>query len=175
MAHGDDHRRPFADLLDAHGAAVLAMLRRLCGNRHDADDAFQETATRVWRQMGSRGWFGPRPWVRNPRAWVMTIAYRAFIDARARRRPHAALGEPPDDRGASPDRSAERAEAADRVQAAIAALSGPTREVVVLHYLGGLTIGQVAVAMNLAEGTVKSRLNAALTKLRGALAADGPD
>ena len=32
------------DLLDAHGAAVLAMLRRLCRRRHDADDVFQETA-----------------------------------------------------------------------------------------------------------------------------------
>ncbi len=54
MAHGDDHRQPFTDLLDAHGAAVLAMLRRLCGNRHDADDVFQETAARVWRHLGSR-------------------------------------------------------------------------------------------------------------------------
>ena len=37
------------ELLDAHGAAVLAMLRQLCGSRHDADDVFQETAARVWR------------------------------------------------------------------------------------------------------------------------------
>jgi RNA polymerase sigma-70 factor (ECF subfamily) len=173
VAHGDDHRQPFADLLDAHGAAVLAMLRRLCGNRHDADDAFQETAARVWRHLASRAWYQPRPWLRNPRAWVMTVAYRAFVDARVRRRPHEELREPADGRVEPPDRSAERAETADRVQAAIAALSGPTREVVVLHYLGGLTIGQVAAAMDLAEGTVKSRLNAALTKLRDALVADG--
>jgi DNA-directed RNA polymerase specialized sigma24 family protein len=33
--------REFMELLDAHGAAAMAMLRRLCGSRHDADDVFQ--------------------------------------------------------------------------------------------------------------------------------------
>lgn len=35
-------RETFTALVDEHGAAVLAMLRRLCGNPHDADDLFQD-------------------------------------------------------------------------------------------------------------------------------------
>jgi RNA polymerase sigma-70 factor (ECF subfamily) len=64
---------------------------------------------------------------------------------------------------------AERSEERDRVQAAIADLPDSIREVVVLHYVGGLTLGQTAAAMELSPGTVKSRLNAALNKLRSVL------
>src|SRR4051794_12351848 len=38
---GDEHAF-FVELVDHHGAAALAMLRRLCGNPHDADDVFQD-------------------------------------------------------------------------------------------------------------------------------------
>src|SRR3954471_12224819 len=130
------------ELLDAHGAAVLSMLRRLCGSRHDADDVFQETAARVWRSLPTQ------PRLRNPRGWVMTVAYRVFVDSLGHRRPrHGELADPADARADPPDRAAARAEVCDRVQAAIAELPESVREVVVLHYLGGLTISQTAAAM----------------------------
>ena len=150
-------------MVDAHGASVMAMLRRLCGNRHDAEDAFQEMAMRVWRSFSSR------PRLRNPRAWLMTIAYRTSLDHRARRRRHECLQDSPDDGPDTPQQSAERSEARDRVHAAIADLDEPIREVVVLHYIGGLSLRQTAESMGIADGTVKSRLNAALMKLRSAL------
>jgi RNA polymerase sigma-70 factor, ECF subfamily len=151
------------ELLDAHGAAAMAMLRRLCGSRHDADDVFQETAARVWRSLPNQ------PRLRNARGWLMTVAYRVFVDSRERRKPHDELSDPPDARADPPDRAAARAEVCDRVQAAIAGLPEPVREVVVLHYLGGLTLSQTAAAMHVREGTVKSRLNAALGQLRSVL------
>jgi RNA polymerase sigma-70 factor (ECF subfamily) len=55
------------------------------------------------------------------------------------------------------------------VNAAIAQLDEPIRQVVILHYIGGLSLRQTAESMGIAKGTVKSRLNAALTKLRSAL------
>ncbi len=61
---------------------------------------------------------------------------------------------------------AERAESAAQVNQAVAELSPPLREVVVLHYTGGLTLRQVAAAMGISTGTVKSRLNAGLEQLR---------
>lgn len=156
-------------MLDAHGAALRSMLRRLCGRRGDADDVFQETAARVWRNLPAR------QGLKNPRGWVMTIGYRAFVDARGRRRRedghgrYDELADPTAGRADPPDHAAERAEAFDRVQAAVAGLAEPVREVVVLHYLGGLSLRETAAAMGLSEGTVKSRLNAALGRLRGAL------
>ncbi len=156
-------QREFLELLDAHGATLMAMLRRLCGNRQDAEDAFQDTALRVWRNLPSR------PSLRNPRAWVMTIGYRAFLDARGRQKRHDSIQDPEDGRSGSPRQMAERAEEAERVQAAIVNLPEPIREVVVLHYCAGLSIRQTADAMNVAEGTVKSRLNSAINALRSVL------
>jgi RNA polymerase sigma-70 factor (ECF subfamily) len=168
-----ERHRDFMALLDGHGAAVMATLRRLCRSRHDAEDVFQETAARVWRHLPGRAE------LRNPRAWLMTVAYRAFVDARARRRHHPpeAVGDsagdsvidPVDTRVGPPDRAAERTETCDRVHAAVAGLPAAVREVVALHYQGGLTIAQTAAAMDVSEGTVKSRLNAALRRLREAL------
>src|SRR5688500_549787 len=112
-------------LLDAHGPAVVGMLRRLCPGRHDAEDVFQETAARVWRHLPAGA--GGSNSLRNPRAWVMTVAYRAFVDARWRRRSEgfdagAADVDPVDARAGSPARAAERSETFDRVQAAVAEL-----------------------------------------------------
>jgi RNA polymerase sigma-70 factor (ECF subfamily) len=159
----DSEREKFTALFDAHGGALMGMLRRLCRNPHDADDVFQETSVRVWKSFASR------PWLRSPKSWLLTIGYRAFLDSRKRHRPTEEYTDPPDQRSRSPAELAERAEDFDRVQSAIADLPEMIREVVVLHYVGGLSIGETALAMDLAEGTVKSRLNAALTKLRSAL------
>lgn len=99
----------------------------------------------------------------------MTIGYRAFLDARGRQKRHDSIQDPEDGRSGSPRQMAERAEEAERVQAAIVNLPEPIREVVVLHYCAGLSIRQTADAMNVAEGTVKSRLNSAINALRSVL------
>ncbi len=159
----DSQTVKFTALLEAHGGSLMGLLRRLCGNSHDADDVFQETAVRVWKSFASR------PWLRSPKSWLLTIGYRAFLDSRQRHRHPEEFADPLDQRSRSPGELAERAEDLDRVQSAIADLPEMIREVIVLHYVGGLSIGETASAMDLAEGTVKSRLNAALTRLRSAL------
>jgi RNA polymerase sigma-70 factor (ECF subfamily) len=164
----DQERADFQVLLDEHGAATLALLRRLCGNPHDADDLFQEVAVRVWRHRKSR------PILRNARGWISTIAYRAFVDHLAARPCHATLEE--DDRAFSrlggagdPVAIAEVAERARLLDSAVARLSPPLRSVIVLHYTGGLSLREVARAAGISVGTVKSRLNAGLEQLRGRL------
>jgi len=161
----DKDRETFQALVDEHGAIVLAMLRRLCGNSHDADDLFQDVAVRVWRNLGSR------PILRSPRAWLLTIAYRVYIDHQADRPRHAALFDSDEalTRGGSdhdPVAIVERAERAQLVNSAVTELSPPLRSVIVLHYTGGLSLREVASAMGVSVGTVKSRLNAGLEQLR---------
>jgi RNA polymerase sigma-70 factor, ECF subfamily len=150
----------FTAMLDEYGPSVLSLLRRLTGNRHDAEDLFQESAVRVWRALNDR------PGLRNRRAWVMTIAYHVFVDHRTRRRlPTAAADQVPDEENC-PAKRAEVTEEACRVKAAIAALPVAVREVIVLHYIGGLSLRETAHAMGITPGTVKSRLNTALKELR---------
>ena len=159
-AHG-----AFVALVDEHGAAVLATLRRLCGNAHEADDLFQETAVRVWRN------FDKRPWLRSPRAWLITIAYRVFLDSRRRRRresPESIL-EVADHRHISAEELAQRTELLSQVERCLGELPHDLQQVMALHYQGGLSIRQTAAAMETSIATTKNRLHAALKQLRGVL------
>jgi RNA polymerase sigma-70 factor, ECF subfamily len=156
----------FDRLLEEHGSALLAMLRRLCPQRGDADDLFQETAVRVWKQ------FADRPWFRSPRSWLLTIGYRVFIDwVRAKKRRICGVDgvEVIDSKSLSPPESLEGDEQRDRLRLALRQLPENLREIVVLHYTGDLTLKQIAEAMKIPVGTVKSRLHAALNELRSLL------
>ena len=160
---GPSDRDEFLRLVDDHGAVVLGVLRRLCGNVPDAEDVFQETAVRVWRN------FAARPDVKNPRAWLIAIAYRAFLDFAGRRRSSDELWDTPDTRTDGPGEFAIKEEEAQCLKLAVERLSCVLRQVVVLHYIGGLTIRETAEALGCPEGTVKSWLNAAITQLRSML------
>ncbi len=156
----DSEYREFVALVDAHGAALLALLRRLCRHEHDAEDAFQETASRVWRSFASR------PVLKNPRGWLMTIGYRAFLDQKARVKVYDVLADSPDLRGDNPPDRAIQNENSSRVHEALEQLAEPIRQVLTLHYVGGLSLRQTAEAMGVSEGTVKSRLHAGLNQVR---------
>ena len=158
-------REIFLGLVDEHGAAVLALLRRLCGRGHDAEDLFQDVAIRVWRNLGSR------PTLRNPRGWLMTIAYRVFLDHQAQTPRFASLSDDEsltarDWRDHDPAVVTERREQCGIVEDAVAELSPATRSVVTLHYTGGLSIREIAKTLGISVGTVKSRLNSGLDQLR---------
>jgi RNA polymerase sigma-70 factor, ECF subfamily len=100
---------------------------------------------------------------------LMTIAYRAFVDHHERRKRFEPLIEPADTRGGAPESQAEQSEWSQRLAAAVETLPPPVRQVVALHYTGGLSLRQTATAMGLSLGTVKSRLNTALQTLRSDL------
>jgi RNA polymerase sigma-70 factor (ECF subfamily) len=99
----------------------------------------------------------------------MTVAYRSFLDHRARNRRHTELEDLSDARSPDPSRQAERSEERCRLNGALAGLPEPIRAVFVLHYTGGLTLRETAKAMEISSGTVKSRLNNGLKRLRRAL------
>ncbi len=156
-------REQFRDLVELHGSAIMGMLRRLCRNQSDADDLFQETAVRVWRN------FSKMPRIRNPRSWLMTITYRVFIDFHSRKKTVSELQDIPEKSLNSAEMIAEKKEASEYLQDAINQLSEPLRQVIVLHYTTGLTLKETAKVLEISQGTVKSRLNSALLKLRKSL------
>jgi RNA polymerase sigma-70 factor (ECF subfamily) len=71
----------------------------------------------------------------------------------------------------SPSSLAEQAEQRRLVLAAVDLLGPKHRVVVVLHYLNGLNLAEIAEVMDCPVGTVKSRLHYALRRLRTHLAA----
>jgi RNA polymerase sigma-70 factor (ECF subfamily) len=123
------------------------------------------------------------------RAWLLRIAVNACYDhlRRRQRRPADSLdalgATDPDheisaaerlaDPGQTPEQRSLSVETADAIQAAIDRLSPDQRLTVTLCDVQGLSYDEVAEAMNVELGTVKSRLSRARAQLRDILVAKG--
>ena len=79
---------PFERFYEAHKSDVLAFLRRRAG-RDRADDLFQETFLRALRA------YGKLEHGEHLRAWVLTIASNALVDAARREKPSVDLAVEP--------------------------------------------------------------------------------
>lgn len=158
----------FALLLRRHGAMVWSVCRRVLGNAHDADDAFQAAFLVLVRKADS---IRPRESVGN---WLYGVAHRTALEARrriARRRakerslpdmplPESRPEEPWHELGPILDRELSR-------------LSDKYRLPIVLCDLEGRSRKEVARQLAIPEGTLSSRLNTGRKKLAKRLARCG--
>ena len=157
VASGDE--TALAALIDRYATSVHAYLLRHSGNREDADDLLQETWVRVARSAKR---FDT---ARRFRSWLYGIATNLARDLfRRRMTSERALrdlaGQPPAASGAD---SVDRGELRER----IAKLPENMRAVLLLRYYEGMSEAEMAEVLDVPRGTVKSRLHAALRRLRG--------
>ncbi len=145
---------------------LKALASRLVRDPHMADDAVQETLLVAFEQ---------RPRARGSlRAWLRTVLRNALLKewrGRARRaRREELVGSPHDERSTLEvvEELALHRGLVERVQA----LEEPYRTVIVLHYLRGHDVAQVARDLGVPVKTVHTRLRRALHQLRQRL---GPD
>ncbi|OFX20332.1 MAG: hypothetical protein A2V77_17110 [Anaeromyxobacter sp. RBG_16_69_14] len=169
VASGD--REALSCLYDRYGGQLLAIGRRILGDRREAEDLLQDVFLEVWRQAKSydaaRG---------SVRAWLfMRMRSRALDLLRAvRSRRLVPLEEQPQPELAQPGTAAELPLALDRepIRRAMAQLSPEQLQVLELGYFEGLSSSEIAARMAVPIGTVKSRVAAALAKLRASLPAE---
>lgn len=142
-----------AELL-ALAPRLRAFLRRLSGA--DVDDLAQETWARAWR---SRASFDRD--CGDLAAWLMRIAFRTYLDHRSKRSPDA-LG----DRDVAGGESAQAlATWRDEVEVALACLTPIERDIVLRFHRDRFPVAEIAIALRMPEGTVKSHLHRARVKL----------
>ena len=157
--------RAFDDLFDRHAGPLLRYLAGMTGSRPVAEDLLQETMLSIYRHIDhyeERGAF---------RGWIYRIATNQALSHLRRRRTAGSAGVVDPDllpSGASSDalerlQGAEEAEIARR---AVAALPAEQRVVLMLRINGELSIEEIARALQIPTGTVKSRLHYAIERLR---------
>ncbi|WP_330456227.1 ECF RNA polymerase sigma factor SigK [Streptomyces sp. NBC_00820] len=167
VALGDE--QAFASVYDVVVNPVLGVVRAVLRDQAQSEEVAQEVLVEVWRTA---------PRYRSDRGtvinWILTLAHRRAVDrvrsvdaATARDRKAALL-----DRTPEYDHVTEQVEARlerEQVRRCLRTLTGLQHQAVTLAYYRGLTYREVAEALTLPLGTVKTRLRDGLIRLRDCL------
>ncbi len=144
-----------------YAGMVLGIARRVTYDSAIAEEICQEVFLSLWREPER---FDPMRG--SLRSWLATMTHRRAVDVvraeEARRRRE--LREQ-SDRSYPSDAELETATERVVVDTALRALNDAERAVIELAYFGGLTYREVARCLEEPEGTVKSRIRSALSKL----------
>ncbi len=167
--HGD--ARAFALLMRRWGGPIRRLCTRMTGDAHRGEDLAQEAFARVFAKSDSfehRARFSTFLW---------RIALNLCVDEQRKilRRPETAVQIEGDGQDAvtatpasptaGPAARAVKQERAEAVRAALTELPEHYRSVVVLRHYEGLKFREIAQVLDIPEGTVKSRMAEALTRL----------
>ncbi len=162
-------RKAFARLAESWQKRLLAHAFRLTGDAEMALDVVQDGWADIVRGL---------PTLKDPRvfpAWAFRIISRRAADAIGRvqrkRRTEAAYAAEPKATGESANRMEAQADSSP-LHRAISQLPTKQRVVIGLFYLEEFSITEIAVALSVPAGTVKTRLMHARKKLHASLKGD---
>ena len=180
-----DEPGAFEQFVDRFGDRIYGFGLRVCGEREDARDVFQETLLQAYQKLGN---------LKHPKAlksWLYRVASNACLMKRRKGRyePTKELSldelmakaqgpavEIPDP-GELPDEQASQGQLRRLLREAIAELPTHYRLVLILRDMEQLSTREVAEALDLAETAVKMRLHRARLmvreSMRRALAEEG--
>jgi len=155
-----------------HAGAVFGLAKRLLGDQAKAEEVVQEVFLRLWNQPDR---FDPERG--SLRAFLLAQTHGRSVDILrsdgARRRREDRDARELAESGYDVDRAVWDLALADHVRNALGVLHPGERAAIELAYFGGRTYREVAVQLNEAEGTVKSRIRSGLKRLRTELTAAG--
>jgi len=165
---GRGDQAAFSQLYDALAPLLHGIVLKVLRDPAHSDEVTQEAFVELWRLAprydASRG---------SVRSWAATVAHRRAIDRV--RSEQAARARTERDAQKRPVESPDVADQvvasieATRVRKAVERLTEMQREAVELAYFGGHTYREVAVLLNVPEGTVKTRIRDGMIRLRDEL------
>jgi RNA polymerase sigma-70 factor, ECF subfamily len=155
----------FRELVDTYKRMVFAIISRSTSDRHNVEDLAQDVFVRVHR--GLRSFRGDA----RLSTWICRIAMNVCADGRPRAPREVSLDAAPT--GALPppaiivsDPSFAALELRDHVAKGMALLSERSRLVLTMHYFAGRGYEEIADALQVPLGTVKTHLHRAKQQLR---------
>ncbi|MGE0785547.1 MAG: sigma-70 family RNA polymerase sigma factor [Sandaracinaceae bacterium] len=166
LARGD--RDALASLYDRHSGALFGLGIKLLRDRGEAQELLHDVFLEAWKRAGdydpSRG---------SVKTWLMLRMRSRCLDRikSAGRARTSAVGTDLSRYAGSEAASAATAVDAGRVYAALTELPNEQRQVLELGYFAGLSCSEMADELDIPIGTVKSRLHAAMKRLRSTFAA----
>ena len=163
----------FHALVERHRAMVYRLAFQFAGNHHDAEDIAQDVFIKVYRSLDRFRYDAQLT------SWLYRIVMNACIDHRRRQSPagwapfteeaELQMVNTPEE-APGPEEQAYGGQLGAVLESEIARLPPGQRLVFTMRHHEGLKLSEIASALNLAEGTVKRQLHAAVHRLRGALA-----
>ena len=156
---GDE--RAFQELVDRHKDLVFALIARTVQDRSRAEDLAQDVFLRVHRGL---------PYFRGEArlsTWIYRIVANVCLQDHGRALKTSSLDEARAGQAVSvADRQFTDLEVRDRLEKAIARLPANYRLLIAAHYLRGVQYEELAEALQLPLGTVKTQLYRAKQQLR---------
>jgi len=164
-----------ADLYDRHSRLAYSVIMRILRSPSDAEDVLQETFVRIWSRADT---YDAR--LGSPTAWLTRIARNRAIDRlrakRVRRDISVEQGTGPDGEAArlpepetheTPEVVLQGNATADALQVAMAVLPAAQRDLIEAAFFEGYTHHELSTRFGVPLGTVKTRIRAGLTAMRG--------
>lgn len=163
-------RIAFSELFEYFAPRIKAFMLRSGADEANAEELAQETMLMVWRKAEL---FNPSS--SGAAAWIFTIARNLRIDSHRRDQRGGIRGgddveiEFEVDGAPLPDFRLEMAQSEERVRAALSQLPEDQVRVVELSFFEEKAHADIAQALDIPLGTVKSRLRLAMSRLRNLL------
>ncbi len=167
-------REAFVALYDRFAPRVFGLLLKLIPNRAEAEDVLQEVMWEIWRKADRYD-----PAVGAAQTWILLTARSRAIDAVRRMRRTGDLTQ-----AAGQDRRAQldaghdsgegkRSDGNEPLAGALSRLPEEQQTAIRLAFVHGLTRQEIAEAMGVPIGTVKTRISLGIRKLNEAARAGG--
>lgn len=159
---------PTTQFLEAH-EAYADVIFRMClsktSSRDEAKDLTQETFMRVWERLASG-----REKIENLRAFLFTVARNLIKDYYKRKKPVLARDLPEGHMEEIPIEATAELQSETKIAlSALESLPDAYRETLMLHFVEGYAISEIADMLGERANTISVRVKRGLEKARGAL------
>mgnify|MGYP001616573479 CR=1 FL=1 len=169
------HRDDFAQQLESHVPALYRLAFLLTHNAEESEELLQAVLVKLYQRRDQLAG------IESLRPWLARILRNEHVDRwRQRQRDPKPISQLPDDLreavadvvspGRTPEEEMDQAQLRQHIALALQRLGPDHREVLVLFDIEGYSLAEVAIALSVPEGTIKSRLHRARAQLRILLA-----